>query len=144
MAQDGILGKKLFIALTDELGNALQKTPEFLKWSVEQMTSEEKKNPLGEEYEHRHVLNTGWKGSVEGQSPDTAYDDLVDAISDYQEQTGGTLKFVIFTSETYRSGEVRKYKYEGVTFDGYKRSADGNNKPITNTLNWQATKRTKQ
>ncbi|WP_010502810.1 hypothetical protein [Paenibacillus elgii] len=144
MAQDGLLGKKLIIAFTDERGNALQKSPEILKWSVEEITSEEKKHPVGEDTEHRQVLQSGWKGTIEGQSPNTAYDDIVDLKQQYQDQFGGTLKFVIFTSETYKDGTVRKYKYEEVTFDGYKRSSDGGSKPITNNLNWHATRRVKQ
>ncbi|MCG9966865.1 hypothetical protein L9W92_02170 [Pelotomaculum terephthalicicum JT] len=111
--------------------------------SVEEITTEEKKNPIGEETEHRQVLQNGWKGSIEGQSVNTAYDDIVDKKSNYQDQTGGTLKFLIFTTETYKDGTVRKYKYEEVTFDGYKKSVDGNNKPISNTLNWQAARRSK-
>lgn len=143
MARDGLLGKKLVIALADEQGNTLEKSPEILKWSVEEITTEEKKNPIGEENEHRQVLQNGWKGSIEGQSVNTAYDDIVDKKSDYQEQTGGTLKFLVFTTETYKDGVVRKYKYEEVTFDGYKKSVDGNNKPINNTLNWQASRRSR-
>jgi len=143
MAKDGLLGKKLVVALTDELGNVLEKTPEILKWSVEEITSEEKKNPIGEETEHRQVIQSGWKGSIEGQSVNTAYDDIVDKKNEYQEQNGGTLKFLIFTTETYKDGTVRKYKYEGVTFDGFKKSVDGNNKPFNNTLNWHAVKRSK-
>ncbi|OXM84761.1 hypothetical protein CF651_19055 [Paenibacillus rigui] len=143
-AQDGLLGKKLIIALTDENGAALEKTPEILKWSVEEITSEEKKNPIGEETEYRQVLQNGWKGTLEGQAVNTAYDDIVDKKIAHQEEKGGTLKFIIFTTETYKDGTVRKYKYSGVTFDGYKRSADGNNKPVTNNINWQAERRDKQ
>lgn len=143
-AEDGLLGKKLVIALTDGNGVALEKTPEILKWSAEEITSEEKKYPVGEEIEHRQVLQNGWKGTIEGQAVNTAYDDIVDKKIQYQEETGGTLNFVIFTSETYKDGTIRKYKYEGVTFDGYKRSADGNNKPVTNNLNWHSTRRVKQ
>jgi hypothetical protein len=143
MAQDGLLGKKLVIAITDDQGAAIAKSPEILKWSVEEITSEETKNPIGEESQHRQVLQTGWKGTIEGESPDTAYDDIVDQKIAYQEQNGGTLQFVIFTTETYKDGTIRKYKYSGVTFDGYKRSADGNNKPVTNSMNWQATRRDK-
>jgi len=144
MAQDALLGKKLIIALTDDNGVALEKTPEILKWSVEEITSEEKKNPIGEENEYRQVLQGGWKGTLEGQAINTAYDDIVDKKISYQENFGGTLQFIIFTTETYKDGTVRKYKYSGVTFDGYKRSADGNNKPVTNNLNWQAVRRDKQ
>lgn len=143
MAQDGLLGKKLVIALADELGNTLEKSPEILKWSVEEITSEEKKYPIGEEIEHRQVLQSGWKGSIEGESVNTAYDDIIDKKNDYQEKNGGTLRWLIFTTETYKDGTVRKYKYEGVTFDGYKKSVDGNNKPLSNTLNWHAIKRSK-
>lgn len=143
MAKDGLLGKKLVIALADEDGNTLEKSPEILKWSVEEITSEEKKYPIGEENEYRQVLQSGWKGSIEGESVNTAYDDIVDKKNDYQEQNGGTLRWLIFTTETYKDGTVRKYKYTEVTFDGYKRSVDGNNKPLTNTLNWHATKRVK-
>jgi hypothetical protein len=53
------------------------------------------------------------------------------------------LRFAIFTTETYKDGTVRKYKYDDVTFDGYKKSADGNNKPMSNTLNWHSSKRKK-
>jgi hypothetical protein len=127
----------------DEKGNALEKSPEILKWSVEEITSEEKKYPIGEDVEHRQVLQNGWKGSIEGQSINTAYDDIVDSKNDYQEETGGTLRFAIFTTETYKDGTVRKYKYDDVTFDGYKKSADGNNKPMSNTLNWHSSKRKK-
>jgi hypothetical protein len=143
MAQDGLLGKKLVIAITDQGGNALAKSPEILKWSVEEITQEEKKAPIGEESEYRHVLQMGWKGSLDGQSPSTAYYDIVDLKVKYQEDNGGTLKFVIFTTETYKDGTVRKYKYEEVTFDGYKKSADGNSKPITNNISWHATRRAK-
>lgn len=144
MAQDGLLGKKLVIAVTDDQGTALDASPEILKWSVEEITEELKKSPIGEDHEHRQVIQNGWKGSIEGESANTAYDDIADKKAQYQRDTGGTLKFVIFTTETYRDGTIRKYKYEGVTFDGYKRSADGNNKAITNTLNWHAQDRTKQ
>ena len=143
MAKDGLLGKKLVIAIVDEQGNALAQTPEILKWSVEEITNEEKKYPIGEEAEHRQVLQNGWKGSLEGQSVNTAYDDIVDKKNDYQDETGGTLKFAVFTMETYKDGTVRKYKYDEVTFDGYKKSADGNNKPLSNTLNWHSPKRKK-
>lgn len=143
-AEDGLLGKKLVIAITDDTGKALEKTPEILKWSVEEITSEEKKYPLGEEIEHRQVLQNGWKGTIEGQAINSAYDDIVDKKVQFQEDTGGTLKFVIFTTETYKDATVRKYKYENVTFDGYKRSAEGNNKPITNNLNWHSTRRVLQ
>jgi hypothetical protein len=142
-AQDGLLGKKLVIALTDDQGNAVTTTPEILKWSAEEITQEEKKYPIGEEDEYRSVLQLGWKGTIEGQSVNTAYDDIVDQKQQYQDQTGGTLNFTIFTTETYQDGTIRKYKYEKVTFDGYKRSSDGNSKPITNTLNWHSTRRTK-
>jgi hypothetical protein len=144
MAQDGLLGKKLIIALTDDKGTALDQTPEILKWSVEEITSEEKKYPVGEEIEYRQVLQNGFKGTIEGQAVNTAYDDIVDKKVEHQTSVGGTLNFVIFTTETYKNGTVRKYKYENVTFDGYKRSADGNNKPITNNLNWHSTGRVKQ
>ncbi|MDR6883022.1 hypothetical protein [Bacillus sp. 3255] len=144
MAQDALLGKKLVIALTDEKGAALTKSPEILKWSVEEITAEEKKSPIGEEEEYRQVIQNGFKGTLEGQAINTAMDDIVDAKIAHQQANGSTLSFVIFTTETYRDGTVRKYKYENVTFDGYKRSADGNNKPITNNLNWHSTGRIKQ
>lgn len=143
-AEDGLLGKKLVIALTDETGTALTKTPEILKWSVEEITTEEKKYPVGEEMEHRQVLQNGFKGTIEGQSVNTSYDDIVDKKVTYQATNGTTLRFVIFTTETYKDGTIRKYKYENVTFDGYKRSSDGNNKPITNNLNWHSTGRVLQ
>nr|WP_162306285.1 hypothetical protein [Brevibacillus laterosporus] len=47
MAEQGLLGKKLIIALTDSNGNVLKKTPEFLKWSEEEISTEEKKHPIG-------------------------------------------------------------------------------------------------
>lgn len=143
MAQDGVLGKKLIIALTDSTGKAVAKAPEILKWSAEAISSEEKKYPLGEEAEHKQTIYSGWKGTLEGQDTNAAYNDLVDAMLKHQEDTGGTLTFTIFTTTTYKNGEVRKYKYEDVTFDGFKESADGNNKPITNSINWQAKRRVK-
>ncbi|MGF9909487.1 hypothetical protein [Brevibacillus porteri] len=139
--RNALMGKKLVIALTDFDGKALQKSPDILKWSTEEITEEDKVYPIGEETEYRNVLQTGWRGSIDGQSINTAYDDIVDAKIKYQEETGGTLHFAIFTTETYADGTVRKYKYENVTFDGYKRSNDGNNKPVTNALNWHATRR---
>jgi hypothetical protein len=143
-AADGLLGKKLIISLTNDAGIAVEKTPEILKWSVEEITTEEKKYPVGEEIEHRQVLQNGFKGTIEGQAVNTAYDDIVDKKVTQQATNGGTLRFAIFTTETYKDGTVRKYKYENVTFDGYKRSSDGNNKPVTNNLNWHSTGRVLQ
>lgn len=141
MAQDGVLGKKLIIALVTQDGKAIAKTPEILKWSTEEITSEEKKYPIGEEDEWRQVIHNGWKGSLEGQDTNGAYNALVDARLKHQEETGGTLEFTIFTTTTYANGDVNKYKYEGVTFDGFKESADGNNKAVTNSINWHAKRR---
>ncbi|KKX52580.1 hypothetical protein X546_24455 [Brevibacillus borstelensis cifa_chp40] len=140
-AQAGLLGKKLVIAITDSDGRVLQKSPEILKWSEEEISSDEKKYPIGEEEEFRQVIQQGWKGSISGQDTNGAYDDIVDAKIKYQEETGDTLEFVIFTTRTYRDGTVKKYKFTGVTFDGYKADVDGNNKPVNNSINWQATKR---
>lgn len=141
MARNPLLGKKLQIALTDQDGKTLEKSPDILKWSVEEITEENKAYPIGEDVEYRNVLQNGWKGSIDGEAVNTAYDDIVDAKIEYQEKYGGTLTFTIFTTETYADGTVRKYKYENVTFDGYKRSNDGNNKAVTNSLNWHATRR---
>ena len=43
MAEDGLLGKKLQIVITDANGTVLEKMPEMLKWSVEEITEEDKK-----------------------------------------------------------------------------------------------------
>ncbi len=141
MAEDGLLGKKLNIAITDEEGNVLETFPEILKWSVEEVTEEEKKYPLNEEDEYRLVQQLGFKGSIEGQDINEAYDLIVDQKIQYQRETGGTCKFAIFTTKIYKDGTVQKYKYPGVTFDGFSQSADGNNKAITNKLNWQSLNR---
>ncbi|WP_027416209.1 hypothetical protein [Aneurinibacillus terranovensis] len=141
MAENGMLGKKLVIGLADSSGNVVAKAPEILKWSVEEITQEEKKYPIGEEDEYREVIQMGWKGTIEGQQTSTAMDDIADAKQQYQDQTGDTLSYIIFTSETYRDGTIRKYKYNNVTFDGFKKSADGNNKPITNSINWHSPRR---
>ncbi|UED70694.1 hypothetical protein [Brevibacillus sp. HD3.3A] len=141
MAQAGLLGKKLVIAITDSDGNVLQKAPEILKWSEEQISTQEKKAPIGEETEHTVTIEQGWKGAISGQDTNGAYDDIVDAMIKYQEETGDTLKFVIFTTRTYKDGTVKKYKFVDVTFDGYKADVDGNNKPVNNSINWHATKR---
>ena len=90
MAEDGLLGKKLNIAITDEEGNVLETFPEILKWSVEEVTEEEKKYPLNEEDEYRLVQQLGFKGSIEGQDINEAYDLIVDQKIRYQRETGGT------------------------------------------------------
>lgn len=143
MAQSGLLGKKLQIALTDKDGKTIAKSPEILKWSEEEVTEEQKKAPIGEEDEYRQVVQKGWKGSFEGQDTNGAYDDLVDMKQAYQDETGDTLEWVIFTTRTYRDGTVKKYKFLGVTFDGYKASVDGNDKPVQNSINWHAKRREK-
>lgn len=141
MAEDGLLGKKLELSITDENGNVLETFPEFLKWSVEEITEEDKKYPLNEEDEYRTVHQQGFKGSFEGQEINQGYDKLVDKKIEYQRRTGGTCKFQIFTTKTYKDGTVQRYKYPGVTFDGYSQTVDGNNKPITNKINWQSLNR---
>ncbi len=55
MAEDGLLGKKLQIVITDANGTVLEKMPEMLKWSVEEITEEDKKYPLNEEDEWREI-----------------------------------------------------------------------------------------
>lgn len=141
MAQDGLLGKKLEISITDENGNVLETFPEILKWSVEEITEEDKKYPLNENDEHRTVHQQGFKGSIEGQDINEAYDLIVDRKIERQRKTGETCKFMIFTTKIYADATIQKYKYPGVTFDGYSQSADGNNKPITNKINWQSKNR---
>ncbi len=141
MAQDGLLGKKLIIAITDNKGNAIEEFPELLKWSVEEITEDSKKYPLNEEDEHLTVHQQGFKGSVEGEEINQAYDKIVDSKIKYQEETGGTLKFAIFTTKTYKDGTVQKYKYPDVIFTGFSQSADGNNKSLTNKMNWQSKNR---
>lgn len=141
MAEDGLLGKKLEISITDENGNVLETFPEILKWSVEEITEEDKKYPLNEEDEYRTVHQQGFKGSIEGQEINEAYDRILDKKIEYQRKTGGTCKFAIYTTKIYKDGTVQKYKYPSVTFDGYSQSADGNNKPITNKMNWQSLNR---
>lgn len=141
MAQDGLLGKKLEISITDENGNVLETFPEILKWSVEEITEEDKKYPLNENDEHRTVHQQGFKGSIEGQDINEAYDLIVDRKIERQRKTGETCKFMIFTTKIYADATIQKYKYQGVTFDGYSQSADGNNKPITNKINWQSKNR---
>lgn len=140
-AQDGLLGKKLTINIYDENGKKLQLAPEILKWSVEEITEEQKKHPIGEEHEHRNLAQMGYKGSIEGETPDTAYDDIMDLKENYQLENGGTLKFKINTREIYRDGTIREYEYNNVTFEGFKKSADGGNKPQTASLNWNASSR---
>ncbi|QDX91069.1 hypothetical protein EEL32_00195 (plasmid) [Brevibacillus laterosporus] len=141
MAEAGLLGKKLVIALADDNGRVLEKSPEILKWSEEVITTEEKKAPIGEESEWRQVMHSGWKGSISGQDTNGAYDAIVDAQIKYQDETGDSLSFLIFTTRVYKDGTVKKYKFTDVTFDGYKADVDGNNKPINNSINWHATKR---
>lgn len=139
--EDGLLGKKLQISITDDSGNVLQKFPEILKWSVEEITEESKKYPLNELDEHRTIHQQGFKGSIEGEDINEAYDTIVDKKIEFQDRTGGTCKFAIFTTKIYKDGTTQKYKYPNVTFDGFSQSADGNNKAITNKLNWQSTNR---
>ncbi|MCR8979475.1 hypothetical protein [Brevibacillus laterosporus] len=141
MAQAGLLGKKLVIAVTDSNGNVLKKSPEILKWSEEEITTEDKKHPIGEETEYRRNTIDGWKGSFSGQDTNGAYDDIVDARLKYQKETGDTLSFSIFTTRIYKDGTVKKYKFTDVTFDGYKADVDGGNKAINNSINWHATER---
>lgn len=143
MAQDGLLGKKLIIAITDENGNSVEEFPEILKWSVEEITEDTKKYPLNEEDEHLTVHQQGFKGSIEGEEINQAYDKIVDKKIEFQRKTGGTFKFAIFTTKTYKSGTVQKYKYPDVIFTGFSQSADGNNKPITNKMGWQSKNRLK-
>lgn len=141
MAEDGLLGKKLNISITDENGVVLETFPELLKWTVEEVIEESKKYPLNEEDEYRTVHQQGFKGSIEGQDINEAYDKIVDRKIDFQRETGGTCKFEIFTTKIYKDGTVQKYKYPCVTFDGYNQSADGNNKPLQNKMNWQSLNR---
>ncbi len=141
MAEDGLLGKKLQIVITDANGTVLEKMPEMLKWNVEEITEEDKKYPLNEEDEWRTVHQQGFKGSIEGQEINEAYDKIVDMKIEHQRKTGGTLKFIIFTTKIYKDGTIQKYKYPSVTFDGYSQTADGNNKPMTNKINWQSINR---
>lgn len=142
-AEDGILGKKLYINITDASGNILSTMPEMLKWNVEEITEEQKKHPIGEEFEHRNLAQMGFKGSFEGENPNTAYDDIMDLKDEYQKRCGGTLKFMIHTKEIYKNGDIREYRYNNVTFEGFKKTADGGNKPTTATINWNASSRTK-
>lgn len=143
MAEDGLLGKKLEISITDENGNVLDTFPEILRWSVEEITEEDKKYPLNEEDEWRTVHQQGFRGSLEGQEINQAYDLIVDKKIEYQRRTGGTCKFAIFTTKVFKDGTIQKYKYPGVTFDGYHQTADGNNAPITNKIQWQSINRVK-
>lgn len=142
-AEDGILGKKLYISVTDQRGRILATIPEMLKWSVEEITEEQKKHPLGEEHEHRNLAQMGYKGSFEGENPNTAYDDIMDMKEKFQEDNGGTLKFSITTKEMYKDGTIREYKYDNVTFEGFKKNADGGSKPTTASINWNASTRKK-
>ena len=105
MAEDGLLGKKLQIVITDANGTVLEKMPEMLKWSVEEITEEDKKYPLNEEDEWRTVHQQGFKGSIEGQEINEAYDKIVDMKIEHQRKTGGTLKFIIFTTKIYKDGD---------------------------------------
>lgn len=138
MAIDGLLGKKLIIAITDSEGTIIEETPEFLKWTVEEITADSKKYPLNEMHEHLTVHQQGFKGTVEGEEINRAYDKIVDAKIKYQQDTGGTLKFTIHTTKTYKDGTVQKYVYPDVIFSGYTQTADGNNKAITNKMSWQS------
>ncbi len=141
MAEDGLLGKKLRISITDQNGIVLETFPEILKWSVEEVTEESKKYPLNEEDEYRTVHQQGFKGTIEGEDINEAYDKIIDRKINFQRDTGGTCKFIIFTTKIYKDGTVQKYKYPGVTFDGFSQNADGNNKPLTNKINWQSLNR---
>lgn len=138
MAQDGLLGKKLIIAITDSEGVVISETPEFLKWSVEEITDDSKKYPLNEMNEHLTVHQQGFKGSIEGEEINQAYDKIVDAKIQFQKDTGGTLKFAIHTTKTYKDGTVQKYVYPDVIFTGFSQTADGNNKALTNKMSWQS------
>ena len=61
----------------------------------------------------------------------------------HQKETGGTLKFAIYTTKIYKNGMVQKYKYPNVVFSGFEQSVDGNNKPITNKISWKSGNRIK-
>jgi hypothetical protein len=141
--EDGLLGKKLYIVITDDDGEAISKSPEFLKWTVEEITEDQKKYPLNHMEEHLTVHQQGFKGTVEGEEINDAYDSIVDAKISFQEQTGGSLKFAIHTTKTYKDGTVQKYEYPDVIFSGFCQEADGNNKALTNKMRWQSGNRKK-
>ena len=55
MAEDGLLGKNYKSVITDANGTVLKKCLKCSKWSVEEITEEDKKYPLNEEDEYRTV-----------------------------------------------------------------------------------------
>ena len=144
MAEDGLLGKKLTIALVDEDGNQVgTQSPEILKFSVKERTDEDTKAPIGEDEEYTTQHQKGFEGSLEGQEINSWYDDVMEKRIEYQKKNGGTLKFAIFTTKIYKDGTVQKYKYPNVVFSGFEQSADGNSKPITNKVSWKSGNRIK-